>query len=139
MSTLAERILLVDDEEPTREIMAAVLGGEGYRCRCVPNGLDALRLLESGEKFDLITSDIANSPMWGTSFLEQVKQRFPEIPTLVITACRDLSEPPASVRKGGYDGYLLKPFEREQLVIAVRRALESRRSNILGTPHDTPI
>jgi DNA-binding NtrC family response regulator len=55
------------------------------------------------------TSDIINPGICGTSFLEQVKQRFPKIPTLVITECRDIH------------GSLLKPFEREQLVEAVRR------------------
>ncbi|MGA9545259.1 MAG: response regulator [Candidatus Sulfotelmatobacter sp.] len=106
------RILVVDDGEPIREIMAVILGSEGFRCQSVPSGVDALKLLESGERFDLITSDIVNPGMDGHSFLKEVRHRFPEIPTLVITECRDIP------------GSLLKPFEREQLVLAVRHALD---------------
>jgi len=121
-----ERILVVDDDEPIREIMAFMLNVTGYRCRHVPGGRQALKLLDSGEKFDLITSDICNSEMDGTLFLEQIKSRFPEIPVLMITAVHDISVALACIRNGAYD-FLLKPFEREQLIFAVRRALETRR------------
>lgn len=119
------RILIVDDEEPAREITAAILEHVGHECVMVPSGVDALKLLESGERFDLITSDIANQPLWGTDFLVEVKRRFPEIPTLVITASRDLSEQPACVPKNAYDGSLLKPFERVQLVAAIESAIRA--------------
>ena len=109
-----ERILMVDSDEPIRDIMAAMLGSEGYRCHTVSSGADALKLLKSGKRFDLITSDIMNPGMNGHSFLKEVRRRFPEIPTLVITACRDIS------------GSLVKPFEREDLLLAVRRELEKR-------------
>jgi DNA-binding NtrC family response regulator len=121
-----ERILLVDDEEALRDIMSQMLSFAGYRCRCVRNGVDALKLLESGEQFDLITSDVANSPMSGTSFLEEVTSRFPDIPVLMVTAAHDISLLLACVRKGAYD-FVLKPFELEQLTFAIRQALESRR------------
>ncbi len=124
---MCKRILVVDDEEPFREIVASMLSYEGYQCRCVPSGIDGLKLLETGERFDLITSDIANSHMWGTDFLVEVKRRFPELRTLVLTGCQDLSEYPACVPKSAYDGYLHKPFEREQLSLAVRRAMEPHR------------
>jgi DNA-binding NtrC family response regulator len=121
-----ERVLMVDDEEPLREILAQMLGFSGYRCRAVAGGGQALKLLDSGEKFDLITSDIYNSEMDGTLFLEQIKRRFPEIPVLMMTAVHDISVALACIRNGAYD-FLLKPFEREQLIFAVRRALECRR------------
>lgn len=126
LPTPAERILVVDDDEPLREIVRCMLSFAGYRCRCVPNGIDALKLLESGERFHLITSDIANTPMWGTEFLVEVKRRFPEIPTLVITGCRDLSEQPACIPRSAYDGFLKKPFEREELSLSIQRALGPR-------------
>jgi two-component system, response regulator FlrC len=111
MSGMGERILIVDDEEPMREIMAAILQHEGYECLCVPNGVDALKLLESGEKFDLITSDICNEPMWGETFINTVRQRYPDTPTLVVTGCRDI---PGALHKGNN-------LEREQIVEVVRR------------------
>jgi DNA-binding NtrC family response regulator len=121
-----ERILMVDDEEPIREILAQMLGFSGYRCRAVAGGGQALKLLDSGERFDLVTSDLMNAPLDGVSFLEQIKSKFPEIPVLMITAVHDISVALACIRNGAYD-FLLKPFEREQLIFAVRRALENRR------------
>lgn len=121
-----ERILLVDDEEAIRDILAHMLGLSGYRCRAVAGGQQAIKLLDSGERFDLVTSDLMNSPLDGIGFLEQIKNKFPEIPFLMITAVHDISVALACIRNGAYD-YLLKPFEREQLIFAVRRVLEYRR------------
>ena len=121
-----ERILMVDDEEPIREILAHMLGLSGYRCRAVAGGQQAIKLLDSGERFDLVTSDLMNAPLDGVSFLEQIKSKFPEIPVLMITAVHDISVALACIRNGAYD-YLLKPFEREQFLFAVGRALEFRR------------
>src|SRR5205085_1832703 len=58
--------------------------------------------------------------------LEQTKTKFPEMPVIMVTAVHDISVALAAIRNGSYD-YLLKPFEREQLLAAVRRALETRR------------
>lgn len=123
---MCKRILVVDDEEVAREILDAMLTYEGYQCHCVPNGADALKLLDAGERFDLITSDVANTPMWGTEFVIEARRRFPDVPILIITACSDLSDSPACVPKGIYDGYVRKPYERAQLMLAVRRAMESK-------------
>jgi DNA-binding NtrC family response regulator len=121
-----ERILVSDDEEPIREIMASMLGFAGYRCRTVSGGGQALKILDSGESFDLVTSDLMNLPLDGIGFFEQMKDKYPEIPFLMITAVHDPSVEAAAFRNGVYD-YLVKPFEREQLIFAVRRALEYRR------------
>ncbi len=67
-----------------------------------------------------------NAPLDGVGFLEQIKSKFPEIPVLMITAVHDISVAISCIRNGAYD-YLLKPFKREQLIFAVRRALECRR------------
>lgn len=75
--------------------------------------------------FDLVTSDLMNAPLDGVSFLEKIKSQFPEMPILMITAVHDISVSLACIRNGAYD-YLLKPFEREQLIFALRRALEYR-------------
>src|SRR5215470_4088795 len=118
----ADRILVVDDNKGIREIVAAMLTTAGYRCRAVPGGRHALKLLASGHKFDLITSDICNEPMNGLSLLEELTRKYPDIPVLMITAGYLLE----AMRSGAY-GYLLKPFEREQLYFAVERSLEHRR------------
>jgi putative nucleotidyltransferase with HDIG domain len=62
----------------------------------------------------------------GIGLLERTKERFPEMPVVMVTAVHDISVALAAIRNGAYD-YLLKPFEREQLLATVRRALENRR------------
>lgn len=121
-----ERILVVDSEKTVREILTHMLSLNGYRCRAVAGGRQALKLLASGEQFDLVTSNLMNPLMDGVAFLEQIKSKFPEIPVLMISAVHDISVSLVCLRKGAYD-YLLKPFEREQLIFAVRRALGYRR------------
>jgi len=61
--------------------------------------------------------------------LEKIKERFPEIPVVMVTAVHDISVALAAIRNGAYD-YLLKPFEREQLLVTIRRALETRNLKI---------
>jgi putative nucleotidyltransferase with HDIG domain len=62
----------------------------------------------------------------GLGLLERVKERFPDMPVIMVTAVHDISVALGAIRNGAYD-YLLKPFEREQLLATVRRALENRR------------
>jgi DNA-binding NtrC family response regulator len=119
-------VVAVDDEEPVREIMQWMLALSGYRCHTVPGGREALESLDSGERFDLITTDIANFPMDGLALLERLTGKYADIPVLIISAVHDVSVAMVAIRNGAYD-YLLKPFEREQLINTVRRALEHRR------------
>jgi putative nucleotidyltransferase with HDIG domain len=121
-----DRILVVDDEETIREIVSSMLTAAGYKCRQAASGMEALALLESGEEFELMLSDLMMANLDGIGLLERTKERFPEMPVVMVTAVHDISVALAAIRNGAYD-YLLKPFEREQLLATVRRALENRR------------
>ena len=88
--------------------------------------MQALSILESGEEFDLILSDLMMAEMDGIALLERAKERYPDVPVVMVTAVHDLSVALQALRNGAYD-YLLKPFERDQLLAMVRRALEHRR------------
>src|SRR6266852_1748240 len=122
----ADRILVVDDEESIREIVSSMLTTAGYKCHQAASGNEALALLESGEKFELMLSDLMMANLDGIGLLERTKERFPDMPVVMVTAVHDISVALAAIRNGAYD-YLLKPFEREQLLATVRRALEHRR------------
>ncbi len=121
-----ERILVVDDEEPIREVVCSMLGAAGYPCTPAASGNEALALLASGEEFELMLSDLMMAEMQGDILLERAKERFPDMPVIMVTAVSDLSVALSAIRNGAYD-YLLKPFERDQLLDRVRRALENRR------------
>jgi putative nucleotidyltransferase with HDIG domain len=71
-------------------------------------------------------SDLMMADLDGIGLLERTKERYPDMPVVMVTAVHDISVALAAIRNGAYD-YLLKPFEREQLMATVRRALENRR------------
>jgi putative nucleotidyltransferase with HDIG domain len=121
-----DRILVVDDEETIREIVCSMLGGAHFQTRQAANGVEALAILESGDEFDLVLSDLMMAEMDGIALLERAKERYPDMPIVMVTTVHDISVALQAIRNGAYD-YLPKPFEREQLLATVRRALENRR------------
>jgi len=126
---MPDRILVVDDEEAIREIVCAILAAAGYSWKQASSGMEALALLNSGEVFELMLSDLMMADLDGIGLLERTKERFPDMPVVMVTAVHDISVALAAIRNGAYD-YLLKPFEREQLLNAVGRALENRRLKV---------
>src|SRR5438477_7879940 len=123
---VGEQILVVDDEDSIREIVCSMLNAAGYQCKQPSSGVDALGVLATGEEFALMLSDLMMRDLDGIGLLEQTKIKFPEMPVIMVTAVHDISVALAAIRNGAYD-YLLKPFEREQLLAMVRRALEHRK------------
>src|SRR5208282_1306568 len=83
-------------------------------------------ILESGGEFDLVLSDLMMAEMDGIALLERIKERYPDVPVVMVTTVHDISVALQAIRNGAYD-YLPKPFEREQLLATARRALENRR------------
>ncbi len=131
-----ERILVVDDEETIREIVTSMLTSANYKCRQARSGVEALSLLDSGEEFELMLSDLMMAELDGIGLLERTKEKFPDMPVVMVTAVHDISVALGAIRNGAYD-YLLKPFEREQLLATVRRALENRRLKLENRAYQT--
>src|SRR5271169_5493181 len=121
-----ERILVVDDDESIRDTISSMLAHAGFECRTVTSGEDAIVALEADSKYALLLSDLAMQGMDGFALLERIRLVHPQMPVVMVTAIHDISVALAAIRSGAYD-YLLKPFEREQLLATVRRALENRR------------
>jgi putative nucleotidyltransferase with HDIG domain len=132
----ADRILIVDDEEAIREIVYSMLTMAGFRCQQAGSGAEALAMLDSGEQFELMLTDLMMAEMDGIALLERTKERYPDMPVVMVTAVHDISVALAAIRNGAYD-YLLKPFEREQLQAIVRRALENRRLKVENRAYQT--
>jgi len=132
----AERILVVDDEETIREIVCSMLTSCNYQCKQAGSGLEALAILESGDEFELMLSDLMMAGLDGNGLLERSKEKYPDMPVVMVTAVHDISVALAAIRNGAYD-YLLKPFEREQLLATVRRALENRRLKLENRTYQT--
>jgi putative nucleotidyltransferase with HDIG domain len=137
---MPERILVVDDEEDIRKMIISMLASASscdrqdgreallagnYDCREAGDGLEALKVLNSGEEFDLVLVDLVMPNLDGMALLERTKDKYPDLPVVIVTEVNDVSVALHALRNGAYD-YLLKPFEREQLLATVRQALENR-------------
>src|SRR5437870_11504741 len=133
---MPDRILVVDDEEAIREIVASMLISANYECRQAASGMEALAVLNSGEEFELMLSDLMMAELDGIGLLERTKERFPDMPVVMVTAVHDISVALAALRNGAYD-YLLKPCERDQLLATVGRALENRRLKLENRTYQT--
>ena len=120
-----EKILVVDDEEAIREVVSTLLEGQGYHCSAVGNGRAALEHVEKNS-LDLVLSDMVMPEMDGLKLLEWLRAHDQDIPVIMVTAMHDLSTALEAIRRGAYD-YILKPFEKDQLFLSVRRALERRQ------------
>lgn len=120
-----ENILVVDDEEAIREVVSTMLESKGYRCTAVSNGRAAQDQVKRVTP-DLVLSDMIMPEMDGLSLVEWIRKAEPDVPVIMVTAIHDLSTALEAIRRGAYD-YILKPFEKDQLYLSVRRALEHRR------------
>jgi putative nucleotidyltransferase with HDIG domain len=134
----AERILVVDDEDAIREIVCSMLAAANYKTRQASSGLKALALLDAGEEFELMLSDLMMADLDGIGLLERTKEGYPDMPVVMVTAVHDIAVALSAIRNGAYD-YLLKPFEREQLLATVRRALENRRLKMENRKYQTEL
>jgi len=119
------KILVVDDEEAIREVVSTMLEAQGFECATAENGRLAQAYLERHTP-DLVLSDMVMPEMDGIRLLEWVHGHNPDIPVIIVTAMHDLATALEAIRRGAYD-YILKPFERDQLFLSVRRALDHRR------------
>ena len=80
-----ERILVVDDEKNYLVVLSALLSGEGYEVLAAPGGVRALALAEEDEP-DLVITDMRMPQMSGLELIQKLKERHPDLPTVVMTA-----------------------------------------------------
>jgi CheY-like chemotaxis protein len=116
------RILVVEDDDSSRNLIARILQRLGYDTVEATNGLLALDILEHSNQFDLIVSDVRMSPMDGLNLLMRVKQNYPHIPVL-MTSVHGRPEWISEAEDKGASGFLLKPFVKTQLADAVNSIL----------------
>jgi len=120
-----ETILIVDDEKNYTLILSAVLEEEGFETLTANSGNDALKILESAD-IDLVITDMKMPGMDGIELLESIKEKDPDLPVIMMTAYGTVEKAVEAMQKGAYN-YILKPFENENLVIYVNKAIEMFR------------
>jgi DNA-binding NtrC family response regulator len=129
---MAERILIVEDEETLRESLKRVLAREGYGVSTANSAEAALKTLED-DMYDLIISDIILPGIDGIELVRRIREKIPDQAVIVITAYASLETAVSALRAGAFD-YVVKPIIHEEIKKTIRNALrekELRTENLI--------
>ncbi len=126
-SLMASEILIVDDEEDIRDLIAGILKDEGYDTRVAGDSESALGAVRQ-RRPQLIVLDIwlQGSRLDGIQVLDTIKREQPDLPVVMISGHGTIETAVASIKKGAYD-FIEKPFKADRLLHVVIRALEAAR------------
>lgn len=125
MSALLPPVLVVDDEKNMRLSLQTMLKDEGYGAKLVESAEAGLELLAS-EEFLMVITDARLGGMSGYEFLAKIRAKWPELPTLMLTAYATPKLAVEAIKAGAMD-YLSKPFAPEELFHAVARCAERHK------------
>lgn len=122
------RILVVDDEESIREFLDIMLRKEGFEVTCAEDGQVALDLIKK-KSFDMVISDLQMPKVTGLELLKQVKDQYPDMLFLMITAFGTMETAVEAMKLGAYD-YITKPFKIDEVRINIANALRSQNLEV---------
>ena len=122
------RLLVVDDEANLRAALRDLLSLMGYYVEEAQSGTEALELLESSV-FDLVLLDVRMPGMSGVEVMNCVRELYPDMSIIILTAHATLESAVAAVRLGAVD-YMLKPFNIEDLGTTISHALKERSQRL---------
>jgi DNA-binding NtrC family response regulator len=123
--THREQLLVVDDAPATLEVLERNLVSEGYRVFAAPSAAEAIKILEA-TPVDLVITDLKMPKVSGLDLVRHVRENFKETEVMMITGYATIEGAVEAVKTGAED-YLAKPFTDEELLAAVRRALDKLR------------
>ena len=116
-------VWIIDDDRSIRWVLEKALTREGIACQSFGTADEALAALDAGDAPRALVSDIRMPGTSGLDLLKLVKTNFPELPVIIMTAYSDLDSAVAAFQGGAFE-YLPKPFDVDQAVALVRRAIE---------------
>jgi two-component system nitrogen regulation response regulator NtrX len=124
---MASDILVVDDEEDIRELVAGILSDEGHETRTAFDADSALQAI-SDRVPRLIFLDIwlQGSRLDGLALLDEIKTRYPDLPVVMISGHGNIETAVSAIKRGAYD-FIEKPFKTDRLILVAERALETSK------------
>ena len=125
---MKSRILVVDDEESIREFLDIMLRKEGYEVTLAEDGARAIDLLKK-KTFELVISDLQMPQVTGMELLKHVKDNFPDLLFMMITAFGTTETAVEAMKLGAYD-YITKPFKIDEVRIVISNALRSKNLEV---------
>lgn len=123
--THTDRILVVDDESPIRDVLSTVLTAEGYTVSTASDLPEALKLITE-DAFDIVITDLKLPKGNGIEVLRQIKRLNLDTMGIVLTGYGSIESAIEALRTGAYD-YITKPFHADEIKILVRKALEYKK------------
>ena len=123
---IRERILVIDDELAPRESIRMVLKDQ-YNVSTADGAHEALEMM-SENPFDLVVLDIRMPKMDGITALQEIKKRHADTEVVLLTAYASLDTARDAIRCGAFD-YLIKPFDKDDILLVIKKGLERRRAN----------
>ncbi|MFO6463323.1 sigma-54 dependent transcriptional regulator [uncultured Jannaschia sp.] len=120
-------ILITDDEADIRSLIKDILEDEGYACRMAGTAEDCMSAIEEDAP-SLMILDIwlKDSDMDGIDILKSVRRSHPDVPIIIISGHGNIEIAVAAIKQGAYD-YIEKPFNIDQLMVVVSRAMEASK------------
>jgi DNA-binding NtrC family response regulator len=119
------RLLVVDDDQGMRDLLQEDLGRRGHKVLTAANGMTALELIQQNP-VEVVLTDLNMPGGGGIELCEELQQRYPDLPVLIITAFGSLDTAIAALRAGAYD-FVTKPIDLDLLALTLQRALEHCR------------
>lgn len=120
------KIFLVEDEPVVQDVLKRLFRPRGYKVKTADRGDTALSALESNADYDLIITDLNLPGVSGIDVIKRAKALCPEVPVVLITAFASIDSAVAAMKAGAFD-YIPKPFNNEQVLMVVDKALEQKR------------
>jgi len=124
--TMGGKILIIDDEPDMLEMLDMIITDKTPHTVVTTNNPLEINELIAQEDFNLVITDLKMPSMDGIEVIDAVKRHDPEIPVVVITAFGTLESAEEAVHRGAYD-FITKPFRKEQILVAIERALQWQR------------
>ncbi len=115
-------VWIIDDDRSIRWVLEKALGRENIAAKCFASADEALVALGNGQHPQVLVSDIRMPGSSGLDLLRHVKEHYPDLPVIIMTAYSDLDSAVAAFQGGAFE-YLPKPFDVDQAVDLVRRAI----------------
>ena len=122
---MAERILIVDDDDALRESLELVLASEGYSVVSADSGEAALACIEE-HPVDVVLCDLRMPGIDGFELMPQIGRQLPGIPIVLMSAYGTQDLAVEAMRRGAYD-YLAKPFQPTEVVLTLKKAYEREK------------
>lgn len=122
------RILVVDDEESIREFLEIMLKKEGYEVTLAEDGAKALDVIKN-KSFDMVISDLQMPNLTGIELLREVKNQYPDMLFMMITAFGTTESAVEAMKLGAYD-YITKPFKIDEVRLNIANALRSKNLEV---------